>query len=346
MIKISNLKKSLSTIDASITEILNSFESSALQIVLVVDNSTKLIGIITDGDIRRHLLDAGVLTYSTSKTLMNSDFISVPEGTDICQIESLMKTYQIHHIPVLDENGVLVGLHHIDHIENSVSYSNLVVIMAGGLGQRLHPYTLDVPKPMLPINGQPMLENLIFRLSAQGFNNIFISVNYRGEQIENYFGDGSEFGVSITYLRENSPMGTAGSLSLLPNIDKSILILNGDVVTNLDFSRVIRYHEKTSSLATVCLRNHEVQIPYAVARSSGKSILELTEKPTYSFPVNAGIYVLSHEALVRIPSARFDMTELLDDILNDGISVNGFPMHESWRDIGTPDDYKEVQSKS
>ena len=141
-------------------------------------------------------------------------------------------------------------------------------------------------------------------------------------------------------------MGTAGSLSLLPNLHKSVLILNGDVVTNLDFSRVIRYHEKTSALATVCLRNHEVQIPYAVARSSGKSILELTEKPTYSFPVNAGIYVLSPEALARIPKEKFDMTELLDGMLDEGITLNGFPMHESWRDIGTPDDYKEVQSKS
>ena len=345
MIHYEKISRSTLSKDSGFNSVVKSLEESALQIVLIIEEN-KLIGVITDGDIRRCLLNGYDLTQVKAKQLMNTDFVSVPEGTDIVDVKSLMKTHQIHQVPVLNNNEFLMGLHHIDHFEDSTSLTNPVVIMAGGLGKRLHPYTLDVPKPMLPVNGQPMLESLLYRLSDQGFNNIFISVNYRGEQIENYFGDGSEFGVSITYIRESSPMGTAGSLSLLPTIDKSILIMNGDVVTNLDYSRVIRYHEKTSSLATVCLRNHEVQIPYAVARSSGKSILELTEKPTYSFPVNAGIYVLSHEALVRIPSARFDMTELLDDILNDGITVNGFPMHESWRDIGTPKDYKEVQLKS
>ena len=331
--------------DSDFTSVVNSLDEGALQIVLIVEDN-KLIGVITDGDIRKFLLHGYNLMQVKAKQLMNTDFISVRQGTDISDVRSLMKAQQIHQIPVLDKNDVLVGLHHIDHIDDSVSYSNPVVVMAGGLGQRLHPYTLDVPKPMLPINGQPMLESLIIRLSDQGFSNIYISINYKGEQIEDHFGDGSEFGVSINYLRESSPMGTAGSLSLLPNLDKSVLILNGDVVTNMDFSRVIRYHEKTSALATVCLRNHEVQIPYAVARSSGKSILELTEKPTYSFPVNAGIYVLSPETLDRIPPKKFDMPELLDGILSDGLTVNGFPMHESWRDIGTPDDYKEVQLKT
>lgn len=345
MINFSNLPASIISPSSSFKDVINSLNNSALQIVLVVEKN-KLVGVITDGDVRRHLLDEADLINSTSKNFMNTDFISVSERTDISEVKSLMKINQIHQIPVLDKNDVLIGLHHIDHIGDSVSYFNPVVIMAGGLGQRLHPYTLDVPKPMLPVNGQPMIESLINRLSEQGFNNIYISINYKGEQIEDHFGDGSQFGVSIHYLRESSPMGTAGSLSLLPSPSNSMLILNGDVVTNLDFSRVIRYHEKTSALATVCLRNHEVQIPYAVARSSGKSILELTEKPTYSFPVNAGIYVLSPEALARIPNEKFDMTELLDGILDEGLTINGFPMHESWRDVGTPDDYKEVQSKS
>ena len=336
MINLSNLSFSIISPDSSFKDVINSLDNSALQIALVVEKD-KLVGVITDGDVRRHLLDVADLVNSNSEILMNTDFISVSEKTDISEVKSLMKTNQIHQIPVLDKNDVLIGLHHIDHIDDSVSYSNPVVIMAGGLGQRLHPYTLDVPKPMI--------ESLINKLSEQGFNNIYISINYKGEQIEDHFGDGSEFGVSINYLRESSPMGTAGSLSLLPNVGNSMLVLNGDVVTNLDFSRVIRYHEKTSAIATVCLRNHEVQIPYAVARSSGKSILELTEKPTLSYPVNAGIYVLSPKALARIPNEKFDMTELLDGFLNDGLTVNGFPMHESWRDIGTPDDYKQVQSK-
>jgi dTDP-glucose pyrophosphorylase len=345
MIGRTNLPASIISPSSSFKEVINSLDNSALQIVLVVEKN-KLVGVITDGDVRRHLLDEADLINSTSKKLMNTDFISVRQETDISEVRSLMKTHQIHQIPVLDEYRNLIGLHHIDHFDDSVSYSNSVIIMAGGLGQRLHPYTLDVPKPMLPVNGRPMIESLINKLSEQGFNNIYISINYKGEQIEDHFGDGSEFGVSINYLRESSPMGTAGSLSLVPNVDNSMLILNGDVVTNLDFSRVIRYHEKTSALATVCLRNHEVQIPYAVARSSGKSILELTEKPTISYPVNAGIYVLSPEALARIPKEKFDMTELLDGMLDEGLTVNGFPMHEHWRDIGTPDDYKEVQSIS
>ena len=344
MINFSNLSFSIISPNSSFKDVINSLDNSALQIALVVEKN-KLVGVITDGDVRRHLLDDADLVNSNSEILMNTDFISVSERTDISEVKSLMKTNQIHQIPVLDKNDVLIGLHHIDHIDDSVSYSNPVVIMAGGLGQRLHPYTLDVPKPMLPVNGRPMIESLINKLSEQGFNNIYISINYKGEQIEDHFGDGSEFGVSINYLRESSPMGTAGSLSLLPKLHKSVLILNGDVVTNLDFSRVIRYHEKGSVLATVCLRNHEVQIPYAVARSSGKSILELTEKPTISYPVNAGIYVLNPEALARIPNEKFDMTELLDGFLNDGLTVNGFPMHENWRDVGTPEDYREVLSK-
>lgn len=346
MISFNNLSNSFTSKSATIKKLIEVLDEAGLQIALVLEGQ-ELIGVVTDGDIRRYLLRYSDFNQASVSDLMNTDFTFVSDSAKLYEVKHLMRSKQIHQIPVLDENRNLIGLYHIDNMDHFDRYAdNPVVIMAGGLGQRLHPYTLDVPKPMLPVNGQPMIESLINKLSHLGFNNIYISINYMGEQIEDHFGDGSEFGVSINYLRETSPMGTAGSLSLLPSVDKSVLILNGDVVTNLDFSRVIRYHEKSSALATVCLRNHEVQIPYAVARSSGKSILELTEKPTYTFSVNAGIYVLSPEILTRIPSEKFDMPELLNGVLNDGLIVNGFPMHESWRDVGTPDDYKEVQSKS
>ena len=343
MIELRDFSSSVVSADASFAEVIKALDVAALQIVLVSDGP-KLIGVITDGDIRRVLLNDEDFSKVNAAKLMNPNFISVYKGALLSEVRHKMSANSIHQIPVLNESGELIGLHHIDEIKEDRVRDFPAVIMAGGLGTRLLPFTEDVPKPMLPVNGQPMIEALVHALRNQGFRQIFISINHLGEKIESHFGDGSRFGVNISYLRESFPMGTAGSLSLLPEMKNSFLVINGDVVTNLNFPKVMKYHEKEDSLVTVCLRGHEVQIPYAVAKSVDYKIVELVEKPNYSFPVNAGIYVLNPQVLERIPSERYDMTELLEELIDEKLSVGAFPMHESWRDIGTPMDYDNVQS--
>ena len=327
----------------NLSQILQAIDAGALQIALVVEDN-QLIGLITDGDIRRYLLNSNSSQEISAGDVMNRDFTYVSESVSINEVHRLMSGRTIHQIPVLSEQKEVLGLHIIDEIHLPSHEDSSVVIMAGGLGTRLRPFTEDIPKPMLPVNGQPMIDALVHALRKQGFRQIFISINHLGEKIESHFGDGSRFGVNISYLRESFPMGTAGSLSLLPEMKNSFLVINGDVVTNLNFPKVMKYHEKEDSLVTVCLRGHEVQIPYAVAKSVDYKIVELVEKPNYSFPVNAGIYVLNPEVLERIPKERYDMTELLEELIEKKLSVGAFPMHESWRDIGTPMDYDSIQS--
>jgi dTDP-glucose pyrophosphorylase len=325
----------------NLSKILQAIDAGALQIALVVEDN-KLVGLITDGDIRRYLLNSNSSLEISAGDVMNRDFAYVSESVSVNEVHRLMSDLTIHQIPVLSAEKEILGLHIIDEIHFPSHEDFTAVIMAGGIGKRLHPYTKDVPKPMLPINGQPMIEGLVNSLRTQGFGQIFISINHFGEQIENHFGNGAKFGVNIDYIKEPFPMGTAGSLSLLPEINESILVVNGDVLTNLNFSNVFKYHQKQDSLITVCIRSHEVQIPYAVVNIKNNKIQELVEKPTYSFSVNAGIYVLRPDVLKRIPNERYDMTVLLEDLINNDLSIGAFPMHENWRDIGTPMDYNAV----
>jgi NDP-sugar pyrophosphorylase family protein len=220
-----------------------------------------------------------------------------------------------------------------------------VVIMAGGLGTRLYPLTNNIPKPMLPVGDQPLLQRIVVQLRDCGFNRIHISTYHCSEKIEQYFGDGQEFGVDIKYLVEEEPLGTAGALGLMGNPGQGILVLNGDVLTEVDFRKMIDFHHENSAVLTMAVHPYRVQVPYGVVESNGHHVLGMREKPQLSFSVNAGIYVLSPQAHARIePGERMMMSQLIEALLCDNEKVIAFPFEEYWLDIGQHDQYQKAQS--
>jgi len=347
MLNIDQLSRVIVSPEKPLADVVAALDKGALQVVLVLEEGL-LIGLITDGDLRHVLLSGRPLSAFLTRDVMTRDFVFVGDQMSLSKAEALrlMKERSIHHIPVLNASGMLVGLHVIDDLSGPRRRTTPVIIMAGGLGQRLRPMTDETPKPLLLIKGKPMLQTLVERLAGQGFRDLWISVNYKGEMIEEYFGNGRNYDVQIRYLREDEPKGTAGALSLLPSIESSILVMNGDVLTNMDCSRLVDFHAQQGTLATVCIKNHDIQVPFAVARTDEKYILALEEKPVYTYAVNAGVYVLEPVVLEKIPKkGQFDMTDLLDDLLRDGERVCAFPMHESWRDVGTPNSYLAADSE-
>jgi NDP-sugar pyrophosphorylase family protein len=219
--------------------------------------------------------------------------------------------------------------------------------MAGGKGERLGSLTKNCPKPMLEVNGKPMLETILEKCIDAGFNNFYISVNYLKNKIIKHLGSGEKWGVNISYLEEGVPLGTCGSLKLLPNnLVDDILVLNGDILTDLEYDRLMVYHQKSSNAMTVCTRSHRVRIPFAVMTSSGAKLERFVEKPMYDFQVNAGVYILNPSLIEKIPSEFYNMTDLIDDLLNIKSEVGVFPIHENWKDIGNKIDFYEVQDTS
>jgi NDP-sugar pyrophosphorylase family protein len=238
---------------------------------------------------------------------------------------------------------VLSDLLVLDDLLKKPCLPNPVVIMAGGKGERLGQLTKECPKPMLEINGKPILEKILDQCIQSGFNDFYFSVNYLKDKIINYFGSGDKWGVNISYLEEDEPLGTCGSLKLLSsNSQDDILVLNGDVLTDLEFDRLMAFHKKSESFITVCIRSHRVRIPFAVMNTSKSKLISFVEKPMYDFQVNAGVYVLSPNLIKRIPQMFYDMTDLINDSLVINEDVGVFPIHENWKDIGNPIDFKEA----
>ena len=318
-------------------------DSSSAQIALVVDGEGKLEGTLTDGDIRRGLLFGKKLT-TTVDQLMNRNYRYVQLPCDNHKIMSLMIDEKLSHIPALDEHGRVASIHVMHDLLKKTELTNPVVIMAGGKGKRLRPYTENCPKPMLPVDGKPILEILLEQCIEKGFKNFYFSVNYLKEQIVDYFGDGSNWRVSINYLVEDKPLGTAGSLKLLPaDLDQSFLVLNGDVLTQLDASRLLAFHKQNKSDATLCVREHIVTIPFGVVEANGIELMKLKEKPSVSVMVNAGIYVLDPRLLPLIPRDTFlDMPELLEIGQQNSYKVSVCPVHEYWIDVGRPETLEQA----
>jgi NDP-sugar pyrophosphorylase family protein len=218
--------------------------------------------------------------------------------------------------------------------------------MAGGLGTRLRPLTEECPKPLIKVGGQPILQTVLEGFRAQGFHKFYISVNYKSEMIEQYFGDGRRWDASIEYLREEKRLGTAGPLSLLPETPESaVLVANGDLLTNLNFARLLSYHTEHRAMATMGVRQYSLQVPYGVIEIDGQCISHIQEKPTEKYFVNAGIYALEPDAVAQIPGKTFyDMPELFEDLIAAGEEVTAFPIQEYWQDIGQPDDLHRAQT--
>jgi len=327
---------------SSIRDAIEVIDNGAAQVALVVDSNKKLLGLVTDGDVRRGIIKNLSLDGAVSSIMTNSPIV-LSLGAKKAEILQLMREKLIHHIPLVDGNGCICSLEVLDDLLKKRSLSNPVVIMAGGKGERLGSLTKNCPKPMLEVNGKPMLETILEKCIDAGFKNFYISVNYLKDKIIKHFSLGEKWGVNISYLEEGEPLGTCGSLKLLPNnLVDDILVLNGDVLTDLEYDRFMTYHQKSSNAMTVCTRSHRVRIPFAVMTSSGAKLERFVEKPMYDFQVNAGVYILSPTLIEKIPSKFYNMTDLVDDLLDSKSAVGVFPIHENWRDIGSPIDFKEV----
>lgn len=331
--------------DASLREVVEIIDRGAAQIALVADAENKLLGVITDGDVRRAMLRNESLV-SLAETIMFRGFQSLPNTATEEEALAFMRRETLHQIPTLDEQGRVDGLFLLEELINPKKRPNPVVIMAGGEGKRLRPLTQDCPKPMLRVGGKPLLEIILEQCIDAGFQRFYLSVNYLKNQIQDHFGDGARWHVRIDYLEETQPLGTGGALSLLPQKPtEPLLVLNGDILTRVDYGRLLRFHDQHQAAATMCVREHTTQIPFGVVRMDDLHILTLEEKPVLSHFVNAGVYLLDPALLDLVPQDRFfDMPTLLEKAMQHQHRVSAFPIHEYWLDVGHPDTFEKAHA--
>ena len=328
----------------TILKALELLDLYALRIVLVVDENNHLLGSITDGDIRRGLLKGQDLHASVESVMHTSPYSIEEDKLTSRQIFEIMREKRYLALPVI-KNGQLVNIITLDDLIRTKRKENPVFIMAGGFGTRLRPLTDKCPKPMLPIGGKPLLETIISSLKEQGFYKFYISTHYLPEIIQNYFGNGEKFDIQIQYVHESEPLGTGGALSLLPRqeVDLPFIVINGDVLTNMNFSKLIDFHISQNAVATICVREFQYQIPYGVVNSEQNNIQSMTEKPSYYFNINTGIYVISPELLEQVKSQFIGMPTILEQQITKSKKVVSYPLHEYWLDIGHMEDYNRAQ---
>lgn len=340
------LKSLTLTETATINEALAAIDRGERQIALIVDGDGRLLATVTDGDIRRGLL-RGVRLDAPVSDVMQTNFTSISEGTGHAAALELMQAKGLHQLPVVDSAGRMFDLLVIDDVSTKMRRDTHVILMAGGLGTRLRPLTETVPKPMLPVGGKPILELILRNLTDQGFFDFTISLNYKGEMIRDYFGDGGRFNARIDYVEENKRMGTAGALSLLKTRPESpFIVMNGDLLTAIPFEALVQFHHETESFATMCARDYLMQVPYGVIEVENTTLKRIVEKPTYSHFVNAGIYVLSPEALDHLtPDEYLDMPTLFERFMGSGARASVFPVKEYWMDIGRPEDLHKARNE-
>lgn len=338
------------TAAASIREAIACIDRNAKGIALVVDEHRRLLGTVTDGDIRRAILarsapDAPVAMLLERKA--GSDFarpVTAAAGTDRGELLRLMQERCVRQVPLVDEAGRVVGLVTAEELLPVETLPLQAVIMAGGAGTRLRPLTQDVPKPMLPVGGRPMLERLIGQLRDAGIHRVNITTHYKREIIENHFGDGRDFGVQVNYVKEDEPLGTAGALSLMQAPTEPVLVVNGDILTRLDFRDLLNFHREQDADLTVAVRQYDVNVPFGVIETDGVAVTRVVEKPVLNFFVNAGIYLLEPCVHQAIPNGeRIDMTDLIQRLIAQGRRVVSFPVLEYWLDIGHHADYEAAQ---
>ena len=343
--KIKNLEKLFINPQATLKEGISIIENGQLKIALVVNEKKQLLGLLSDGDVRRGLLDDVSLSDSILK-VMNKEFISVDKEKDEDFILALMKKNSILQVPIINKKNIILDLfvHKSLLNQETKSIPNPVVLMAGGKGKRLRPLTQNCPKPMIKINGKPILEILINKLSDKGFKNFYISVNYLKEQIIDYFGDGSEWGINIKYIIENEPLGTAGSLGLLPkDLKHPLLVMNADVLTNMNPLNLLNFHNRNKAKATLSVHNSDFEIPFGVVETKNIELIGFQEKPVYKLTVNAGVYVLNPEILKLLKkNVITDMPSILLKAVDKNLKVVVCPIHEYWIDIGRPEKLNQV----
>lgn len=337
-------RKALLPPSATIQQAIHNLESFGLRLVLVAKENGELIGTLSDGDIRRGLL-RGLGMESSIEDIVFRDPLVVPSSISRESVLHLMTANKLQQIPIVDQSRVVIGLHVWDEVTGPTHYENTIVVMAGGKGTRLRPMTEDCPKPMLLVAGRPMLEHIIERAKYEGFRRFVIAIHYLGYMIEDYFGNGERFGVTIEYLREDVPLGTAGALSLMQTPTSPFIVTNGDLITDIRFGDLLDFHRRHAAVGTMAVRLHEWQHPFGVVEINGVDILRLEEKPIARNHINAGVYALDPAALALLNADEpCDMPTLFERIRANGDRTVAYPMHEPWLDVGRPADLVAANS--
>lgn len=340
-----SFEKCLVPPEASLLDALKIIDNSSLQIALVVGTDGRLLGTITDGDARRALLRLVPLDTSI-EGIMNRDFVSARPDQPISALRELMQERLVQQLPILDSRGRVVGIKLLRDLLGAEPRENWAVIMAGGQGLRLRPLTDNCPKPMLPVGGQPLLHTIVTGLKHHGITKVFMAVNYMAKTIQDHFGNGSSLGMRIEYLHEQTPLGTAGALSLLPpDIDRPFLVMNGDILSTINYANLLDFHQSHPWLATVAVSEYHMRVPYGVVHLNGEYLNDFVEKPAYVYHILAGIYVLDPEVTALAPSDRYDMTDLIAALMANGQRVPVFPIREYWLDIGKVEDFERANNE-
>lgn len=329
--------------ETTILQAMKIIDATTMQFAAVVDKHMYLLGTVTDGDIRRGILK-GLPLESAIRKVMNPSPFCEQDGKKTTYYKKRMRERKLKQLPVISSDRILQRILFSDELELAIKKDNQVILMVGGLGTRLRPLTETVPKPMLIVGNKPIVETIIESFKSYGFTNFVLSVNYKKEMIMDYFQDGSHLGVNIKYIEETKRLGTAGALSLLTNKPtEPFFVMNGDLLTKINFEQLLDFHNETESTATMCVREYEYQIPYGVIETDDHQLLSIVEKPVHKSFVNAGIYVLNPTALRQVPNGEFyDMPELYKKLMNEQQKVSAFPLREYWLDIGRMDDYEKA----
>jgi dTDP-glucose pyrophosphorylase len=326
-------------------------DSSGKGIALVVDEQRRLLGTITDGDIRRAVLERVELETPVQRLLEQRAQsaavgpVTAPVGTSAAQLLRTMTELNLRHIPIVDDQDRVVALTLLSDLAEEADFSLRAVIMAGGYGTRLQPLTDELPKPMLAVGGRPLVERIVEQLRQSGIRKVNIATHYKREVIARHFGDGQNFGVDIRYVHEDHPLGTAGALSLLEDSDEPLLVINGDILTRVDFRAMLNFHRESQAEVTVGVREFQFEVPYGVVETDGIAITRIAEKPTARYFVNAGIYLLHPRVPRSMPNGQHrQMTDLINQLVADGRRVVSFPVREYWLDIGQAEQYHQAEA--
>jgi dTDP-glucose pyrophosphorylase len=339
-------RRTLLTTGATLEHAIETLNTVGAKIVLCVYDDGRLYGSVSDGDLRRGLL-RGLPMNAPISEIANRSPLVVPDGTDREMVRALMRANKLHQVPVVDSDGHVVGLHLWDQLDARQPLDIPMVIMAGGKGSRLRPYTDSCPKPMLLVAGKPMLQHIIERARRQGFSRFVISLNHLGDVVRNHFGDGATYGVTIDYVTESLPLGTAGAMSLLdPRPQTPFVVTNGDVLTDVDYSELINFRARHDAQGVMAVRLYEWTNPFGVVQMEGIEITGFVEKPVSRSHINAGVYAFAPEALNHLePNSHCDMPTLFDRLRESGRRTVAYPMHEPWLDVGRPEDLERANQK-
>ena len=339
------------SLDQTIRAAMECVDRGACGIALVVDKERRLLGTITDGDVRRAILAGRDLELPISELLGRKISSKYPKPVTAKLGEKREKLLELLHqnvlrqLPVLDDDDRVVDLVMLDDLIPKQDLPLQAVIMAGGMGTRLRPLTDDLPKPMLPVGGKPLMELVIEQLRQVGIRRVNVTTHYKPEKISDHFGDGSAYGVELNYVNEDKPLGTGGALGLMDAPKGPMLVINGDILTQIDFRAMLAYHRENRADMTVAVRQYDIKVPYGVIECEGTRVCTLKEKPQMHFLVNAGIYMLEPKVYEFIPSGEhLNMTDLIQRLLDSDHTVVSFPIIEYWLDIGQLADYKQAQN--